>query len=157
MTENKTNGQSQGHRLRPISLQPRSAWSGSTMQMSMVLSLMISTRMMLAFYSVEGHTLIESAEEFVDLRKRNDPRASHDEAPLDVWFDVIESPWRARRLECWDKGQAQGHIEYVGSAPRGHHPRHLIRPQKRLIGFNSSHTDPTHVTQRRLRNPGQIV
>jgi hypothetical protein len=33
--------------------------------------------------------MIESAEEFVRLRESNDPRAAHEEAPLEVWHAVI--------------------------------------------------------------------
>ena len=33
---------------------------------------------------------ITTAEEFVELRTADDPRASYDDAPIEVWHDVIE-------------------------------------------------------------------
>ena len=34
--------------------------------------------------------MIQTAEEFVELRANNDPRATHDEAALPVWLEIIE-------------------------------------------------------------------
>lgn len=34
--------------------------------------------------------MIASAQEFVELRTRNDERATHDEAPESVWLEVIQ-------------------------------------------------------------------
>lgn len=33
--------------------------------------------------------MISSAQEFAELRERNDPRAAHDDAPEAVWQDVL--------------------------------------------------------------------
>ncbi|HBS35639.1 MAG TPA: hypothetical protein DEA50_11285 [Parvularcula sp.] len=35
--------------------------------------------------------MILSADEFVELRRNNDPRAAHEEANFEVWMDVISN------------------------------------------------------------------
>lgn len=36
-------------------------------------------------------SMITSSEDFVQLRAANDPRANNDEAPEDIWMDVVQN------------------------------------------------------------------